>query len=71
MSYSLTIDEMRSYITSKYESNTWRYKVERMPENQVIAVYYSFLERETKKKLEEEKKAVNEQLDWFDVLKRA
>lgn len=42
---TLTTNEMRAAITSAYSSPGWAKKVQAMPENRVIAVYYDFLKR--------------------------
>lgn len=44
MSY-MDVDNMRSMIANVYDSSSWRCKVAAMGDNQVIAVYYSFLEK--------------------------
>lgn len=46
----MTIDEMRFIIRQKYNTTTWHTRVDKMPNNQVVAVYYSFLDRERKAK---------------------
>lgn len=44
MSY-MDVDNMRSMIANVYDSSSWRCRVAAMSDNQVIAVYYSFLEK--------------------------
>lgn len=41
----MTIDQMRSYIAGVYKGPFWKDKVSKMDEGQVVAIYYSFLER--------------------------
>lgn len=41
----LTIADMRETISKVYSTKTWPYRVSLMPDSQVIAIYYSFLER--------------------------
>ncbi|MBR6289204.1 MAG: hypothetical protein IKR19_07715 [Acholeplasmatales bacterium] len=41
----MTIDEMRFLISQEYNTVTWKEKVKRMPDNQVVAIYYSFQNR--------------------------
>ena len=41
----LTIADMRETISKVYSTKTWPYRVSIMPDSQVIAIYYSFLER--------------------------
>lgn len=41
----MTTNEMRAAITSVYSNPGWATKVQAMPENRVIAVYYDFLKR--------------------------
>ena len=40
----MTPDEMRVAISKVYAGKKWKYKVDRMPDYQVIAIYFSFLE---------------------------
>ena len=40
----MTIYQMRAAIASVYSGEKWKRKVQNMPEDQIIAVYYSFLE---------------------------
>lgn len=39
----MTVDQMRDAIAEVYGGNKWKKKVSKMDDNQVIAVYYSFL----------------------------
>ena len=41
----MTVSQMRNRLGDVYTAKTWQNRVKRMPDNQVIAVYYSFLER--------------------------
>ena len=38
----MTIDQMRVYVGSQYDSPGWKRKVQKMPDGQVIALYYKF-----------------------------
>lgn len=40
----MTVRQMRDAIADVYPNNTWKYKVNAMPDCQVIAVYYKFKE---------------------------
>ena len=42
---SAVVEEMRSDISKVYLNSSWKKKVARMPDNQVMAIYYSFLEK--------------------------
>ena len=61
------IRQMRDYISRhpRYKnSNTWRDRVQRMPENQVIAIFYKFQKQDYKKierEMKVEKEPVKEQ----------
>lgn len=44
----MTINEMRAYISNRYESMKWKDKVSRMPTRQVIAIYRNFKQRDEK-----------------------
>ena len=51
----MKIESMRSEIGKVYPGTGWAKKVKRMPDAQVLAVYYSFLKNDRfkkKKKLE-------------------
>lgn len=39
----MTVKQMRDKIIKVYDNKTWRDKVYKMPNNQVIALYYTFL----------------------------
>lgn len=41
----MTVERMRAAILKVYPNVTWKEKVFRMHDNQVIAIYYNFLER--------------------------
>lgn len=41
----MTINQMRSQISNVYSTKTWPYRVSLMSDSQVIAIYYSFLQR--------------------------
>lgn len=41
----MTINEMRREISKVYSNDTWRNRVHFMPDKQVVAIYYNFLER--------------------------
>lgn len=38
----MTMNEMRRFVGEQYKTDVWKQKVERMPENQVMALYYKF-----------------------------
>lgn len=42
---SARIEEMRHDISKVYLNTSWKKKVANMPDKQVMAVYYNFLER--------------------------
>ena len=44
----MNINEMRRYVSDSYPGLSWKSKVARMPQNQVIAIYKSLLNREKK-----------------------
>lgn len=67
----MTVDQMRKAIIKVYPNDTWRRKVNRMYDNQVIAIYHSFKEHgkfdEVKKREKSEKKKQKyEQVSMFD-----
>lgn len=70
----MTVREMRHYISKVYPGERWKKKVAKMPDDQVMAVYFNFEERKMfDKKIEKPKKVepkwkpfVGEQLK-FDI----
>lgn len=74
----MTVEQMRAEITKVYPtSDTWSRKVDRMYDDQVIAIYYKFLKEgrfntvEKKFRIEKNKKPAFKQLNMFDMLKEA
>lgn len=71
----MTVNQMAAKIISVYPNDAWRRKVNRMSDNQIIAVYYNFLEtgKFDKKRAKAPKKNTNtfgkvtdgEQLSFF------
>ena len=51
-----SVNEMRRMISSVYDSPKWREKVRCMPDGQVKAIYYSFLESGKFEEKEKKKK---------------
>jgi hypothetical protein len=37
--------EMRDQVKSAYPSKTWKEKVAKMPDDQIVALYYNFIKR--------------------------
>lgn len=44
------VEDMRAYISDVYKGERWKHKVARMPDAQVMAIYFSFMDRIRKKK---------------------
>ena len=42
---SVSVDDMRYLIARVYPSDNWKKRVRRMSDNQVCAIYFSFLEQ--------------------------
>ena len=42
---SVSVDDMRYLIARVYPSDNWKKRVRRMSDNQVCAIYFSFLEK--------------------------
>lgn len=71
---SVTVDYMRSAISDVYPSREWRERVDRMPNDQIIAIYYDFLkygrfEKGPAKKPAPKTDVKYEQLTIFDFMK--
>lgn len=41
----MSVDQMRAAISKVYDAKTWADRVARMPDSQVIAIYYNFKEK--------------------------
>lgn len=41
----MTVERMRCCVCEAYDNSTWSYKVEKMSDNQVIAIYYRMLDK--------------------------
>lgn len=59
----MTIDQMRQWLYSAYPNATWRNKVDRMPDYQVIAVYNRFSREGRFEKKKREPHAVQLKMD--------
>lgn len=42
----ITIDYMREFVSNLYGGEAWKEKVENMPDNQVMGIYFSLQEQE-------------------------
>lgn len=68
----MPVERMREHVAAVYDSQTWRNRVlHLMPDNQVIAIYHTMLERRQIRKRRKPKKNEPryEQLSIFDLLK--
>lgn len=69
----MTVYEMRAEILKVYDTESWRIKVNKMYDDQVIAIYYDFMQRGILGKvLKKERPTVcseYEQLSLFDLIK--
>lgn len=45
----MSIQRIRDFVAASYNGDKWRDKVEQMPDNQVIAIYYSLQRREERR----------------------
>lgn len=39
----MTNDQMREKVAAAYDGDKWKQKVRRMPDDQIVAIYYRFL----------------------------
>lgn len=67
MKKSMTVNEMRNYISKRYNTMKWKTKVAQMPTHQVIAIYKSFKDREYKRPAVEEDPHYH-QIDMFEYM---
>lgn len=58
----MTVNNMREAISSVY-GPAWKYRVDKMADNQVIAIYHKFLKDG---KLDKQKRSYAKQLSMFD-----
>ena len=70
----MSVERMREHVARAYDSDTWRNRVMHlMPDNQVIAIYHTMVERRQIPKRVRRSKKVNElqyqQISIFDLLK--
>ena len=75
----MNIHEMRNFISKAYPGQEWKNRVKKMGENQIIAIYYSMINRQNSfaqkvTHIKLDKTAVGkdesyEQLTIFDILK--
>jgi hypothetical protein len=64
-----TINEMRIYISNRYDNMKWKNRVSKMPTRQVIAVYRRFKELDAKARIEETyPNPEYHQIDMFEYL---
>ena len=42
----MSVEQMRAYVIKVYDNPTWRNKVAKMRDGQIIAIYNSFREKE-------------------------
>lgn len=66
----MKIETMRSEISKVYSGTGWAKKVKRMPDSQVLAIYYNFLKNDRFKKKKEKPKSSGKehvQLCLFDL----
>lgn len=68
----MTVEQMRNQISEIYSGFTWKDRVEKMPDDQVIAIWHTFQERGTFDKPSAAKSVDGrrvKQLSVFDILK--
>lgn len=73
----MNLHEMRDFISKAYPGQAWKNRVKKMGENQIIAIYYSMMNREKTQReiyvgFDEAavcKDRSYEQLTLFDILK--
>lgn len=75
----MNLHEMRNFISNAYPGQKWKNRVKKMGENQIIAIYYSMINRQNSLSQKDthiklDKTAVGKgksytQLTIFDILK--
>ena len=56
----MTTYEMESYVSQLYPTKEWQSKVRRMPIEQIVAIYYSTIERKRKRAELERQQRIND-----------
>lgn len=65
----MTMNEMRNYISNRYDNMKWKNKVLRMPTRQVVAIYRRFQELDAKARVDETcPNPEYHQIDMFEYL---
>lgn len=63
----MTVQQMRDAILKVYDTASWKKKVENMYDDQVIAIYHNFLERDILDKvMRKERPEVTKSIKTFD-----
>lgn len=62
----MLVSEMRKKIKTVYGNPTWDRKVDNMPDNQVIAIFYNMKEKGKLNKTSKKRSKEYEQLTLFD-----
>ena len=60
---SMSIEDMREVVESAYVSSNWVRKVRRMPDGQVVAIYYAMLVKARKNASERVTEPSEKQVD--------
>lgn len=76
----MTIQQMKNAIANVYDTTSWRNKVERMYDAQIVAIYYNFSNRGILNKVMKSEKQVAadknkqkekyQQLSFFDMIEQ-
>lgn len=67
----MTVERMREHVAAAYESERWRMRVmHMMPDEQVIAIYHTMLERQQIRQRKKKPKSGEryEQISIFDLM---
>lgn len=59
----MTVEQMRKHVMLVYDNITWKRRVEKMRDNQVMALYFTFLEQG---KLHSKNKPIRHQMTLED-----
>lgn len=41
----MSIEDMRGWVASAYKTKSWKAKVSKMPDNQILALYFRFAQQ--------------------------
>jgi hypothetical protein len=47
---SMTTEGMREYVKKQYSGDSWKQRVDKMSDSQIVAIYYNMIGKKNKRK---------------------